>query len=66
MYENVITGIDCSRRWDMDRERNWCTFTRESIEKIPEGQCGSYRIADINKKRLYTGNSMNPNVGIRG
>ena len=50
----------------MDGERNWYTFTRDSIEKIPEGHCGSYRIADINKKRIYTGYSMNPKVGIRG
>ena len=50
----------------MDGERNWYTFTRDSIEKIPVGQCGAYRIADINKKRLYTGTSMNPGVGIRG
>jgi len=50
----------------MDGERTWYTFTRTSMEKIPEGQCGSYRIVDINKRRLYTGSSMNPRVGIRG
>jgi hypothetical protein len=43
----------------------WYPYTREQIEKMPEGLTGLYVIADEDKVNVYTGSSTSRNVGIR-
>ena len=50
----------------MPVQKRWTAYNRANIEKVPEGVCRVYEIANKNKHTIYIGGSSSPNIGVRG